>query len=110
MGGGGIFVVSLMGELEIRVQHIALVTAVAFGESAALVTALRVGLFVGWLVGWGWGWGGFSTLVTAARGLGRLGSLCQVHASVPPGVGSCSLRLALRQSLRDGHKYLVHIH
>lgn len=32
-----------MTELEIRVQHIALVTAVASGESAALVTAIQVG-------------------------------------------------------------------
>lgn len=37
------FLVLPIRELEIRVQHIALVTAVAFGVSAALVTAMQVG-------------------------------------------------------------------
>lgn len=41
-GGGhrASFLVLQIRELEIRVQHIALVTAVAFRASAALVTAL----------------------------------------------------------------------
>lgn len=44
-GGGhrASFLVSQIRELEIRVQHIALVTAVAFRASAALVTARQVG-------------------------------------------------------------------
>lgn len=43
----GIFSCMQIRELEIRVQHIALVTAVAFRASAALVTALQVGWWEG---------------------------------------------------------------
>lgn len=42
-GHGASFLVLQIRELEIRVQHIALVTASAFGASAALVTAIQVG-------------------------------------------------------------------